>query len=351
MKHVVRYIAGLLAIGWVASAAGATYPKVSAEIAPTRALVGDQVVMKLSITAPDLTKMTIKESFSQDRETTWALVDKRVAPDVQLNATERRRDVTYLIAPLRPGKLDPPLLEINYQPAQGAPRTVVADAASVTVESVLPVDTKEAGLKDVKPPVKLPFPRYVIVLASVVGGLLLAWLIYALVRKYRGRLRDVISPPKRLDEWALAEISALENGKLIEQKKVNELYTRLTDVMRTYVGKLYNIRAHDMTSYELLLTLEEAMHSPQTHDVMEHLLDEADLVKFARHVPEAHECRRSLERARQIVHETRHLLEPKPDAAEAAKTDSTPPPPPAAPPPAPPPPPPVPPVRTEGEAA
>lgn len=120
----------------------------------------------------------------------------------------------------------------------------------------------------------------------------------------------------------MKELAALENERLIEQKKFKEFYTRLSDALRSYMGAAYRVQALDLTSNELLRELDgraedEPQHRAESYRKavarLTELLDEADLVKFARYMPEAARGRRALEIGREIVKYTSYKFEPEPE--------------------------------------
>ena len=72
-------------------------------------------------------------------------------------------------------------------------------------------------------------------------------------------------------------------------------YIRLGDAMRRYIENVYKIRALEMTSGELLRSLREY---PADHEVIEsarRVLNEADMVKFARFEPDMQQAGKALE--------------------------------------------------------
>jgi hypothetical protein len=84
-----------------------------------------------------------------------------------------------------------------------------------------------------------------------------------------------------------------------------------------------------MTSGELLFQLEdiEGEQHPENirsfHDARartKELLDEADLVKFAKFLPDPAQCRHAMEKAREIVRLTRYKLQPDPQPQGSTPT-------------------------------
>ena len=145
-------------------------------------------------------------------------------------------------------------------------------------------------------------PDYVKWAAIALAVLALGALIVWWVRKRRARIVDVV-PELRLppDTIALAELEKIAALGLVERGEFKPYYTLVTDVVRRYLGARFGVETMDRTTHELLDDL-----SRRRHDVhgLEALLNEADLVKFAKLKPEAPAALRAIESARAIVVET-----------------------------------------------
>src|SRR5690606_25545785 len=148
--------------------------------------------------------------------------------------------------------------------------------------------------------------------------------------RYSARFKKMLGVNLRPDEYAIREIDKLEDERLIEQKKLKELYTRLTDTVRGYISEAYGVHAEDLTSTELLRHLDDIAadisprHAPaykQALAKLAELLDEADLVKFARMLPEPPQCRRALQNGKEIVSLTRYRLLPEDSASAQGKQE------------------------------
>ncbi|MBN1399388.1 MAG: hypothetical protein JXA74_01045, partial [Anaerolineae bacterium] len=78
-------------------------------------------------------------------------------------------------------------------------------------------------------------------------------------------------------------------------------YTLVTDCLRVYIEGRYQVPAMDRTSYELLRDLERMAPPQETVAILRALLNEADLVKFARAQPSVAAAHEALARARTYV--------------------------------------------------
>lgn len=309
----------LCASSYVHAQVPVMYPQVETKIDPTSGTVGDRFNLDLVVRVPDSKGLSVLPLF--DTQTTWSLVEalppspvfKRDGVDVVL--------YRYVIAPFETGKIELPQVAFSYSTADDATsHTTLSEANWISIDSVLQSGAPtDRALRDVKPPETMPIPAEIIVGGSIILILILAAIGYLLWRRYAASLRRLLSSQLRPDQKALKQLNAIESEKLIEQKKVKEYYTRLADVLRGYLAEAYNVHAPDLTTNELLMNLDElAAQQPNRHSAnfrtalakLTELLDEADLVKFARSMPEASHSRRALQNARDIVTLTKYRLEP-----------------------------------------
>ncbi len=157
-------------------------------------------------------------------------------------------------------------------------------------------------------------PDYVKWAAIALAVIALAALIIWWVRRRRARIvvvePKVVIPP---DVIALAELDRIATLGLVERGEFKSYYTLVTDCVRRYIGARYGVETMDRTTHELL---DELSRRDNTVAGLGALLDEADLVKFAKLKPEAPTAMRALENARVIVVSTRPRTETP--AAEVA---------------------------------
>ena len=135
--------------------------------------------------------------------------------------------------------------------------------------------------------------------------LILIPLVYWVVRK----VKNAEKQPERIKEMPLKErtllaIDALEKSKLWEKNQVKEHFSELTFILRSYLSSRYNINLLEKTSYETkLLLLQRGLHA-ETVRVISEILNEADMVKFAKSHPDEIAIYKHAQLARQVVAET-----------------------------------------------
>jgi len=184
------------------------------------------------------------------------------------------------------------------------------------------VDTLKQNLFEIKPfnPVNRNYDDlinklllYLVIIIFIVG------IVYALV-VYRRKIseRNKMIPPF---EKAIKALKELEKREPIFQEEYKKYYSELTDVVRRYLEEEANIDALESTSDQLLLKLELYKDSGKlgleesTIKNLKTVLNTADLVKFARAVPEKGVVKLDRTLVEKVVVETKEVL-PEPTIEE-----------------------------------
>jgi hypothetical protein len=203
----------------------------------------------------------------------------------------------------------------------------IADLIPIRVNSVV-VDTTKQKLFDIKPLSQVD-KNYDTLISRVLWGLVVALLVIGisytyLFQKRRKELRERELPPF---DRAIEELKALESIQPSEQDEYKLYYSRLTDVVRRYLEEEAKIDALESTSEELLIKLELRKDAGTldldraTLKSLKEVLKTADLVKFAKSMPEyriANEDRRTVAH---VVLETKEAL-PEPTEEELKEKEA-----------------------------
>ena len=221
--------------------------------------------------------------------------------------TVMERKAFYLSA-YEPGQLAIPAIEFAYRNGADTTRqSVFSNQIGITVTGV-EVDTAQ-GIKDVKEPLRLPLTWKEISLYTGIA-VLLAAIIYAAYysrKKFKKKPQDdkVIVPPRAAHIVAFEKLRALEEERLWQQGDVKEFYSAATEIVREYFERRFEILALEMTTDEVIDQLRTKSGDTGTLRDIAVLLSDADLVKFAKHVPIPSECESVIPAARDIIDRTK----------------------------------------------
>ncbi len=116
-------------------------------------------------------------------------------------------------------------------------------------------------------------------------------------------------PKAPAHEVALQEINKIKLNRTWAQEDGKEYYTLLTDALRTYIQERYGFSAMEMTSAEII---EHLMHENDKEALNElrSLFQTADLVKFAKHLPQINENDANLVAALEYIQQTKKEPDP-----------------------------------------
>ncbi len=151
-------------------------------------------------------------------------------------------------------------------------------------------------------------------------------LLYFFIVKTQKRIRakrEKMPPFER----ALQALQALESKQLDKQEAYKDYYSEMTDIVRNYLEDETNIDALESTSEELLTKLELLRDTGNleltnaTIDQLKEVLSTADLVKFARALPEEYLARLDREKIELVVKDTKAAL-PEPTEEERLQNEA-----------------------------
>ncbi|SFV30960.1 hypothetical protein [Thermoflavifilum thermophilum] len=194
------------------------------------------------------------------------------------------------------------------------------DSLWIQVQTV-PVDTTKPfmPIKDIRR-VKL---TWLDVLPYVLLGIALVLLVLGIIYVLRHRKRKaapvVIQQPLQPPyEEAMALLKQWQAEQPWTKIQMKEYFTRLTDVLRRYVERAFQIPAMEITSGELLEQMDKHRVLREHRAVWEEILSEADRVKFAKWQSSPEIAALCLEKAIQVVEATHQAQEAERRAAESA---------------------------------
>ena len=139
-------------------------------------------------------------------------------------------------------------------------------------------------------------------------SLLLGLFIYYRLKK---RKKDKVIPskvetirPLSLKEKTILAIENLEKKQLWNQGLLKEHYVELSFILRDYLSKRYTLNLFEKTTYQTKLLLTQKGLSVLTIDTIGEILDQSDMVKFAKSEPEEITVIRLSLIAKQITEQT-----------------------------------------------
>ena len=280
---------------------------VSAAIDSTTLFIGDQTDLHLRATCevgeqvqlPELDKELIPGIEIVDKTVvdTATLSDGRVQYNQYLTLTSFE-DSLFYIAPL---------------PFVNGDDTVWSEPLMLNVVQPFEMDSADMAITDIKGIYKAPIwwwgiLRWVLLALAIagvgVGGYYLITYLQSRMRKGEEETAAV-EPLRPAEEVALEKLDAIREQKIWQTGQVKEYHTQLTDVVREYIDRRFEVSSVEQTSDETLRAMRPLLSSQkELYEQLRKMLTLADLVKFAKWTTTPDENEQSLRSAYAFVKET-----------------------------------------------
>ncbi len=288
MKNLLLYIVLLLSI----QAISQTTP-IQAEVDTTNIRIGEQFQYKLSI---DGTENVIIPKLE--------LNGLEMIDSLKLDTLKNKLVQKYILTGFDSGSFYIPRQQIFIKN-----QTFFTDSLLINVATV-PVDTTKVKMFAIKGIKKEPirFSDYKHIVFWVVAILLLvsSVLYFALKRTNDDEVQtaqQLLSPYQE----ALKNLKDLDGKLLWQNNQVKEHYTELTHILRNFIERELHVPALETTSEGLIESLTDfndtnaIIAEKETIEKLNSLLRQADLVKFAKSKPLAHEIEADRNIAKYVI--------------------------------------------------
>lgn len=310
-------------IVFISSFAFAQTISVEAKVDSSQYLIGD--LIHFSITAEyspniKLLKPAVKDSLknlailSIDAPTVSGKNGKKLS---RFNFTLSKYDSgTVKIPPINLFYLvgndtsDSKLLNLPQSEMLNNPKVRVIQTDSVTFRVNLVQVNLKKDIKDVKEPVKIPYSWeelliYILIALLIIG--ILYYIYYKYKKKKSGAVEEkkIIKLPPHIE--ALNELRKLREEGLWQQGLIKEYHSRITEIIRTYFSKRFDLPALEMTTADTLSKLRESKGSEVILETTKNFLTNADLVKFAKFIPLKSLNEEMMQQAEEIVNRTKKV--------------------------------------------
>ena len=154
---------------------------------------------------------------------------------------------------------------------------------SVTIDVLSEIIDPQGELtpRPSRPPRDMPYVSPVWIVGAVFAVLIILWLVSRFVRRESRRVAAPrIGTPAQI---ALAQLEDLKAQKM----SPDILYPLVADHLRTYLQNRSGITITDLTTQEIMSALKTQSSLPEaSRRLLEQILEQADLVKFARFAPD-----------------------------------------------------------------
>ena len=290
---------------------------VSASIDSTMLMIGDQTAMHLTVTheADEQVQMPVFGETLQDgiEIIDRSAIDTTTLPDGRLQLNQDLtltsfKDSLFAVAPIA---------------VVSGSDTFRTEPMALNVIQPFEVDSSLA-ITDIKDIEKAPIYwwgifRWVLLALAIVGLFIGAYYGVLWYRKHFLKEEEVIEPEllRPADEVALEKLDEIKAQKIWKDGKVKEYQTELTDVVREYISRRFDVQSTEKTSDETLRAMKPLIDK-ELFAKLSKMLQLADLVKFAKWHTTPDENEQALSTAYEFVNETKEVINDEMSATDVA---------------------------------
>ncbi len=188
--------------------------------------------------------------------------------------------------------------------------TIWSQPLSLNVIQPFEVDTA-LSITDIKPVRKAPFWfwgtfRWILLGLLIAGLAVGGYYLVRWIRKKEGKVvEEEVIPLRPAEEVAMEKLDIIREQKIWQAGQTKEYHTQLTDVVREYIARRFEVSSSEKTSDETLREMKPILNDrKELYDSLRKMLSLADLVKFAKWTATPDENETCLRSAYDFVRET-----------------------------------------------
>lgn len=233
---------------------------------------------------------------------------------------------TFVLSTFTTGDYLIPAVPVAFILPDSTRKIMLSEPVPITIKSVLLDSDDSLEIREARSPeVTMPFLESLrdnpLIWYLLGAGLLIVAAVAGWIIRRRRRSREEPVDTRAPWEIAFEDLAHLKLTGYLDEKRYKQYYFELTEILRAFLGRMYLVEFLDMTTEE---TLDRALNVDLPHGCSERLettLRHADLVKFAKFLPERMRAESDLELVRGIVEQVRsHFLRQQAAEAAASKT-------------------------------
>lgn len=201
--------------------------------------------------------------------------------------------------------LDP--IEIQFRYKNQEPQSISTDPIYIQVKSVAEGEEK-VDIRGLKPvvPIRFKWSRWLLApVLIVLGAAFVVWFYW--LRRKKPNSIAVEAPRLSAEDEALMLLTKLFESDLIRRGKIKDYFLKLSEILKAYFERRYHILALESTTAEILRDLLKKDVSPELVQNISTVLEQSDLAKFAKWVPDPAQIVAINQMAKQVIEKAKAI--------------------------------------------
>lgn len=299
-------------------------PKIDVDVSPKKASIGQRITWKVTVS-----KKSIEDRVVLPSALDFGKLDIQSrdldSPD---EVDKMHQTLAIHLLGFTVGEVKIPPQKLTVVDDEGNISEVMTPSFSVTIQSLIENEPEPALKASIGKGEVVMVKDYTLLYvgAGLLGVMVIA-LLTLLIRKLwslRNPKPEPAPPPSRpAHEIALEKLNALKLGGYLEERMHKVFHLKLSEAFREYLGNRYGFDSLERSTMELIDDLTLRSLKLELHREIVTLLEDTDLVKFAKYEPSIEHSQQLLDEAFRIVEITTQAVLLPPDSSEAIPASSS----------------------------
>lgn len=295
-------------------AVDAQTPKVDARIIPDSIMIGDRFEYIIDVER-DLVQVVEFPTFEQTGDGI-ELVSSEPIDTLEQDGRRLKLRKRFVLTTFDEGNYSMGVARVLYADKNIIDTLSSRDSMFLHV-ATFEIDSTSQSIYDIKPQMGMPF-KFVEMKGYLMWGvililvlLLILYVVKRILNHYGKSIGDIFkpAPPQPPHVIAIEALESLHNQKLWQNSKYKQYYSSLTDILRMYIVGRYGVGAMEMTADEILNAMKGIEISNKSFMDLTSILQDSNLVKFAKAEPNAEQNESYYLKAYYFVEETKLVEE------------------------------------------
>jgi hypothetical protein len=306
MKRILFFIGFVFVLS--VQFTSAQSPSLKTAVDKRQILIGEQLQYSVEASFPanayNIGWFNVPDSFSH-----FEVVNRGKIDSIESNGILTCRQ-TLTLTSFDSGINTIPALAINFDPlANDSTIHLFTDSIPINV-SFSPLDSTQT-FHDIKSiiEVKDEVPWLIWAGAAALIILLVVLVVY-LVKYFKRRKKPASVFNSKLSPFdeAMQSLDALQKEQLLYKGDVKQFHTRLIDIFKRYLSRKMQKNILNLTSSEVLLSLNDTLLSKADTSLIAGSLRMTDAVKFAKYFPPTSESESALINTKKVIEQIDNLI-------------------------------------------
>jgi hypothetical protein len=206
-------------------------------------------------------------------------------------------------------------------PVKVGEATLSTEKLVITVLSVLPKNDPNPALKDIRAPYRPKMRKimFFIIPLSIIVAAAAAYFLRKLMGQKSGVSSELVFAENKIDpyEYSITELTLLKKEHEENTQETRSIYSKLSFVLRLFMGSMLEFNALKMTTGEIRRHLGNKGIMPLPSHRLMSILKRSDLVKFAKEKPQKEKIERDISESIEIVQKVHDMYSVKNEAVKA----------------------------------